>query len=73
MSAAPVDVLAVLDLAACRERDAGMPDGVQIAARPALHDLGEALDRAAGLTLIEAGAALLLGIVFGLVIGGVYL
>ena len=40
---------------------------------PALHDLGEALDRAAGLTLIEAGASLLLGIVFGLVIGGVYL
>ena len=42
MSAAPVDVLAVLDLAACRERDAGMPDGVQIAARAAVAELIEA-------------------------------
>ena len=39
---APVDVLAVLDLAACRERDAGMPDGVQIAARAAVAELIEA-------------------------------
>ena len=40
---APVDVLAVLDLAACRERDAGMPDGVQIAARAAVAELIEAV------------------------------
>ena len=44
---APVDVLAVLDLAACRERDAGMPDGVQIAARAAVAELIEAANRAA--------------------------
>ena len=37
----PVDVLAVLDLAACRERDASMPDGVQIAARAAVSVLIE--------------------------------
>ena len=38
---AQVDVLAVLDLAACRERDASMPDGVQIAARAAVAELIE--------------------------------
>ncbi|HGM6612795.1 hypothetical protein [Stenotrophomonas maltophilia] len=36
---ASIDVLAVLDLAACRERDAGMPDGVQLAARAAVAEL----------------------------------
>ncbi|MCW0370240.1 hypothetical protein [Xanthomonas sacchari] len=40
-----VDVLEVLDLAAERERAAGMPDGVQIAARAAVAELIAAADQ----------------------------
>lgn len=43
---ARVDVLAVLDLAACRERDSGMPDGVQVAARAVVAESIEALRKA---------------------------